>query len=129
MEARTLAAASYATAANQTAIETDTQDIQCRLPAALVSGRIDATVDGTGMEAGATAAIATAVFTTAMTEAYRSTGAAGTLAQYIHEIIAHLGEFAIAGTTKTTKKLDGSTTAKTYTLDDDTNPTSITEAT
>lgn len=110
-------------------IQADTEDIQSRLPAALVGGRIDATVDGTGMEAGATAAIVAAVFTTAMTESYRSAGAAGTLAQYVHEIIAHLGEFAISGTTKTTKRLDGSTTAKTYTLDDDTSPTSITEAT
>lgn len=75
------------------------------------------------------AAVASAVFTTAMTESYRSADAAGTLAQYIHEIIAHLGEFAISGTTKTTKKLDGTTTAKTYTLDDATSPTSITEAT
>ena len=41
MEARTLAAASYATAANQTNIEADTQDIQSRLPAALVGGRMD----------------------------------------------------------------------------------------
>ena len=41
MEARTVASATYGTAANQTAIETDTQDIQSRLPAALVSGRMD----------------------------------------------------------------------------------------
>lgn len=33
-----------ATAANVSAVETDTQDIQSRLPAALISGRIDATV-------------------------------------------------------------------------------------
>lgn len=39
------------------AIETDTQDIQSRIPTALVGGRIDATVDGTGMEAGAVTAI------------------------------------------------------------------------
>lgn len=39
------------------AIETDTQDIQSRLPAALIGGRIDATVDATGMEAGAIDAI------------------------------------------------------------------------
>lgn len=90
MEARTLAAAAYATAAAQataqadldvlagsdgvtlatsqphyapataasaTAIETDTQDIQSRLPAALVGGRIDATVDAAGMESGAIDAI------------------------------------------------------------------------
>lgn len=35
------------------AIIADTEDIQSRLPSALVDGRIDATVDGTGMESGA----------------------------------------------------------------------------
>lgn len=43
--------------ASATAIEADTQDIQSRLPAALVGGRMDATVDATGMEAGAIDAI------------------------------------------------------------------------
>ena len=38
-------------------IEADTQDIQSRIPAALVSGRIDASVDGTGMQAAAVAGI------------------------------------------------------------------------
>jgi hypothetical protein len=73
------------------------------------------------------AQVATAVFTTAMTEAYRSAGATATLAQFVYEVIAHLGESSISGTTKTLKKLDGSTTAKVYTLDDATTPTSITE--
>ena len=72
---------------------------------------------------------AAAVWTTALTEAYRATGATGTAAQLLYEILAHLGEFAIASTTKTTKKLDGTATAKTYTLDDDVSPTSITETT
>lgn len=49
--------AAPATAAGVSAVETDTQDIQSRIPAALVGGRIDATVDGTGMEAGAVTAI------------------------------------------------------------------------
>lgn len=70
-----------------------------------------------------------AAWTTALTEAYRATGATGTPAQLLYEILAHLGEFAISGTTKTLKKLDGSTTAKTSTLDSSTAPTSITEAT
>lgn len=70
-----------------------------------------------------------AIWTSALTEAYRATGSEGTAAQLLYEIMAHVGEFAISGTTKTTKQLDGSTTAKTYTLDDATNPTSITEAT
>lgn len=65
----------------------------------------------------------------ALTEGYRSAGAAGTLGEILYEILAHLGESSISGTTKTLKKLDGSTTAKTYTLDSATTPTSITETT
>lgn len=107
------------------AVEVDTQDIQSRLPSALVNSRMDCTIDGTGMESGAISAI----FTTALTEAYRSTGSTGTAAQLLYEILAHLGEFSISGTTKTTNKLDGSTPAKTYTLNDGTSPTGITEAT
>lgn len=48
-------------------IQADTEDIQTRLPAALVGGRIDATVDGTGMEAAAVAAIADGVWDEAAT--------------------------------------------------------------
>lgn len=48
-------------------IQADTEDIQSRLPAALVGGRIDATVDGTGLEAGAAAVIADAVWDEAAT--------------------------------------------------------------
>ncbi len=44
MIARTLVSASYGTAANQTNIEADTQDIQSRLPAALVSGRMNSDI-------------------------------------------------------------------------------------
>ena len=73
-------------------------------------------------------AIADAVLTTAMTESYRATNAAPTLAQALYEVIAHMGEASIAGTTKTLRKLDG-TTAKTFTLNSATTPTSITETT
>lgn len=66
---------------------------------------------------------------TALTESYRAAGAAGTPAQLLYEVLQNLTEFAISGTTKTVKKLDGSTTAKTYTLDSATVPTSITETT
>lgn len=69
------------------------------------------------------------IWTTALTEAYRGTGATGTAAQLLYEILQNLTEFSIASTTKTVKKLDGSTTAKTYTLNSATTPTSITEAT
>ena len=43
-------------------IQADTENIQSRLPAALVGGRIDATVDDTGLEAGAAGVIADAVW-------------------------------------------------------------------
>lgn len=78
--------------------------------------------------AGAASAVTTAL-TTALTEGYRGTGATGSVRDLLYEVIAHLGESGIAGTTKTLKKIDGSTTAKTYTLDSATVPTSITETT
>ena len=63
-----------------------------------------------------------------MTESYRSAGASPTLAQTAFELLAHMGDSSISDTTKTLRKLDG-TTAKTFTLDSATTPTSITEAT
>ncbi len=75
------------------------------------------------------AANATAVLTTTMTEAYGADGAGFTAAQAFYEIAQGIAEFAISGTTKTTKKRDGSTTAMTHTLDSATAPTSITRAT
>lgn len=67
--------------------------------------------------------------TTAMTESYAAQGAAMTPVQALYQINQHLGESGISSTTKTVKKRDGSTTAKTFTLDSATTPTSITEAT
>lgn len=67
--------------------------------------------------------------TVAPTESYRSTNAVPTPIQALLELIAHMGESSISSTTKTLKKVDGSTTAKTFTLNDATTPTSITEAT
>jgi hypothetical protein len=71
----------------------------------------------------------TAVLTTQLTESYAADGAAPTLAQAIFLIQQALTEFAISGTTTTIKKIDGSTTAATLTLDDGTTPTSVTRAT
>jgi hypothetical protein len=79
-----------------------------------------------------TANVATSVttaLTTALTEGYRATNATGSVRDMLYELIAHMGEMAIVDITKTTKKVDGTTTAKTYTLNDATTPTSITEAT
>jgi hypothetical protein len=75
------------------------------------------------------AAIATEILTTQMTESYAADGTAPTLAQALCLIQQSIGDFSISGTTLTVKKLDGSTTAATYTLDDAVNPTSRTRAT
>jgi hypothetical protein len=69
------------------------------------------------------------VLTTQMTEAYAADGTAPTLAQALFLIQQVLTEFSIATTTLTVKKLNGSTTAGTFTLDDATTPTSLTRAT
>lgn len=65
----------------------------------------------------------------AMTEGYPTDGSTGTLAQLLYLMLAFLQEKNVSGTTVTTKKLDGSTTAATYTLDSATVPTTITRAT
>ena len=65
---------------------------------------------------------------TALAESYASDGSTGTGAQLLYQIQQALTEFAISSTTVTVKKLDGSTTASTYTLDDASSPTSRTRA-
>jgi len=69
------------------------------------------------------------ILTTQMTESYAADGAAPTLAQALMLIQQQLGDFAISGTTMTVKKVDGSTTAATFTLDSSSSPTSITRTT
>ena len=73
--------------------------------------------------------VATAALTTAMTESYAADGATMTLAQACYLIAQTIGDFSVSGTTLTVKKLDGSTTAATYTLDSGSAPTSRTRAT
>lgn len=68
------------------------------------------------------------VLTTAMTESYNADGSPPTVAQAFHLIISYLMERSVSGTTVTSKRLDGSTTAATFTLDDGTSPTSITRS-
>lgn len=68
------------------------------------------------------------VLTTQMTEAYAADGVAPTLAQALFMIQQFLGDFGIVSTTYTVRKIDGSTTAATFTLDNGTAPTDITRA-
>ncbi len=65
----------------------------------------------------------------ALVEAYAADGVEGKASQILYLIQQMLTEFALSGTTYTVKKLDGTTTAATFTLSDATNPTSITRAT
>lgn len=69
------------------------------------------------------------ILTTAMTEAYSTKGGTLTLSQFAYEVVQHLQERAITGTTDTVKKRDQSTTAFTLELDDSADPTSSTRAT
>lgn len=69
------------------------------------------------------------ILTTALVEAYAADGAAGTLSQILFAIQAFLQEKSVSGTTMTVKKLDGVTSAMTFTLDSATLPTTITRAT
>jgi len=66
------------------------------------------------------------LFTTQMSESYAAGGVAPTLAQLLFLVQQSIGDFSVSGTNLTVKKLDGSTTAAGYTLDDGTNPTSKT---
>lgn len=113
-------------------IQADTEDIQSRLPAALVSGRMDCSVGAMAanvLTASALAADAvTEIWTTALTESYAADGAAFTAAQALYEICQCVTDFSISGTTLTVKRRDGSTTAATFTLDSATTPTSRTRA-
>jgi len=70
-----------------------------------------------------------ALFVRALTEAYAADGAAPTVAQVLFATQQFLQERVVSGTTVTVKKLNGTTTAMTFTLDDATTPTSITRAT
>jgi hypothetical protein len=73
--------------------------------------------------------IADGLLARAITESYSTDGAAPTVQQVYSQILAILQEPNYSGVTMTAKKLDGSTTAMTFTLNDAVNPTSMTRAT
>lgn len=76
-----------------------------------------------------TSVVAKLFSTTAIAESYAADGANGTVTNLLYMILQALTEFSISGGTMTVKKLDGSTTAMTYTLAPSGNPTSRTRAT
>lgn len=85
--------------------------------------------DAMALTGGERTTLAGVINTTAIVESYRANGATPTPAQFMSEVLAHLGESSISTTTKTIKKLDHSTSAATFTLDSATTPASITRAT
>lgn len=87
----------------------------------LTASNLDATISSRATPA--------QILTTALTEAYAADGDAGTLSQILFQLQAFLQERSVSGTTLTVKKLDGTTTAMTFTLSDATSPVSITRAT
>lgn len=68
------------------------------------------------------------ILTTQMTESYAADGVAPTMAQSLFLTMQNLQDFVYSGTTQTVRKIDGATTAASYTLDDAVNPTSKTRA-
>jgi hypothetical protein len=68
-------------------------------------------------------------WTTQMADSVPADGTISTREQALYAILQMLTEFAISGTTMTVKKVDGSTSLMTFTLDNGTNPTSLTRAT
>lgn len=69
------------------------------------------------------------IFTGQMVESYAADGVAPTMAQSLFLTMQNLQDFSFTGTTQTVNKLDGLSTAATYTLDDAVTPTSKTRAT
>ena len=92
--------------------------------AKIASGAIDAVA----LAADAANEIADAVNARQTTEGYAADGVAPTNEQFSYMIWSYLHDHGFSGTTKTSRKLDN-TTSMTHTLDDATNPTDITRAT
>lgn len=94
-----------------------------------VAGAVGSVTGNVGGSVASVVAAVTVSGTSALTEAYAADGSGFTLAQALYGIHQFLGEHSTSGTVWTVKKRDGSTTANTYTLNDATNPTAITQAT
>lgn len=88
--------------------------------ASTVSDKTGYTLSNTGIDA---------LYTRQLTESYNADNVAPTLAQAIFGIQQMIAEVSVSGTTLTVKKLDGATTAMTFTLNDGTSPTSRTRST
>ncbi len=64
-------------------------------------------------------------FTSALTESYAADGTAATVAELLYMVWSVLNSLKFVGTVGTARKLDGSTTAMSFAIDDADNPTDI----
>ncbi len=92
------------------------------------TGRVDvASIEGSDATDQINAAVDTA-FTTQMADSVASDGSIPTREQALLMITRFLFESSVSSTTVTVKKEDGSTSSMTFTINDDTNPSSITRS-
>jgi hypothetical protein len=90
---------------------------------------LDFAVQLTAFDLDASLTAASILARTLGAESYATDGAIPTLEQALFMVLSMLGEVSISGTTWTSKKLDGSTTAMTFTLNSGVTPTSLTRTT
>lgn len=105
--------------------------VSTNVDAILADTGTDGVVVASGSKTGYTLSNAgvDALYTRQLTESYAADGAAPTVTQALMQIQQMLTEFSISSTTMTVKKLDGSTSAFTLTLNSASAPTAITRAT
>jgi hypothetical protein len=117
-----MAGAGLTALATQASVDTVDANVDSILADTGTDGVVVAAASKTGYTLSATGSAA-------LTEGYATDGATATMAELLYMIWAMLAEKSVASTTLTAKKLDGSTSAMTFTLNDATTPTSITRAT
>jgi hypothetical protein len=93
-----------------------------------ITGRVDAAISTRATPAQVNAEVVDALTVDLLADSVHADGTRPTFAQAVYEIIQHLTERSVSGTTVTVKKVDGSTTLCTLTLNDATTPTSITRS-
>jgi len=134
--ARLGAPAGVSVSADILAIDNFVDDLESRLTA-IRAGYLDnlnigenvaGTSEISGLNDPSASAIALAVGQRQIPDSYAADGAQPTIEQALLAVLQFLQERAVSGTTVTVRKPDGTTEAMTFTLDDGTNPTSITRS-
>lgn len=98
-------------------------------PTNITAGTITTVGGNVAGSVGSVTAAVTVDGTSALTESYAAAGAGFTLAQALYGLTQQIGAMSITGTTMTVFKRNGVTTAKTYTLNNASTPSAITEST